>query len=292
MIAKISGFLYKYDRFFYSHLTPESAFGGTPETQNRDYKMLIFDFDGVLIDSLDEVVLTVYNTATGQHLMSLVDLPRALMRLFRRNRVHGQPIGDGILPMKWCLKNYHSGSDRILQPEEYRAIIGEATAPITRRTGQVYEKRRQFIERDAAGWVALHRPFQPLWDALVERRNQSGFAIVTNKNRAATERLCRHFGLNIASNRIFSGDNGASKVDNMQSIEQRFRAGTYYFLDDSLKNLQELDQNLNRQNKMLIPLLAGWGYIGPEDQKLARTSGYDVLTQSGATALLSEMKPL
>ncbi len=253
--------------------------------------MLIFDFDGVLIDSLDEVVLTVYNTATGQQLMSLLDLPRALITLFRRNRFHVQPIGDGILLMNWCLKNYHSESDRILKPEEYRAIIGEATAPIARRSGQVYEKRRQFIERDAAEWTALHRPYQPLWDALVERQNQCGFAIVTNKNRVATERLCRHFGLNIPSNRIFSGDNGASKVENMQSIQQRFRAGTHYFLDDSLKNLQELDQNLNRQNKILIPLLAAWGYIGPEDRKLARTSGYDVLTQSGATALLSKMMP-
>ena len=253
--------------------------------------MLIFDFDGVLIDSLDEVVLTVYNTATGQQLMSLIDVPRALINLFCRNRFHVQPIGDGILLMDWCLKNYRSESDKILQPEEYRAIIAEAAAPVARRSGQVYETRRQFIERDAAGWTALHRPFQPLWSALVERLHQPGFAIVTNKNRAATERLCRHFGLSIPSHHIYSGDKGASKVENMHSIQQRFQAGTYYFLDDSLKNLQELDQNINRQNKMLIPLLAAWGYIGPEDQKLARTSGYDVLTQSGAITLLSKMMP-
>ena len=254
--------------------------------------MLIFDFDGVLIDSLDEVVLTVYNTASGQQLMSPADLPQALIRLFRRNRFHVQPIGDGILLMNWCLQHYRSESDRILKPEEYQAIIFEATAAVARRSGQVYETRQQFIERDTAGWTALHRPFQPLWNALVGRRKQPGFAIVTNKNRTATERLCRHFGLKIPFENVYSGDNGASKVENMQLIQQRFRAATYYFLDDSLKNLQKLDQNLNRQNKLLIPLLAAWGYIGPEDQKLARTSGYDVLTQSAATALLSKMVPL
>ena len=254
--------------------------------------MLIFDFDGVLIDSLDEVVLTVYNTATDQQLISLADLPQALIRLFRRNRFHVQPIGDGILLMNWCLKNYRGESDRILQPAEYQAIIGEATAPVAGRSAQVYQTRQQFIERDATGWTALHRPFQPLWNALVECQNQPGFAIVTNKNRAATERLCRHFGLNIPFDQIYSGDNGASKVENMQSIQQRYQTGTYYFLDDSLKNLQELDQNLNRQNKMIMPLFAAWGYIGPEDEKLARTSGYDVLTQSGAIALLSKMMSL
>jgi phosphoglycolate phosphatase-like HAD superfamily hydrolase len=253
--------------------------------------MLIFDFDGVLIDSLDEVILTVYNTATGQQMMSLVDLPQALIRLFRRNRFHVQPIGDGILLMKWCLKNYRSEPNRILRPEEYRAIICKAAAPVALRSGQVYDSRQQFIERDAAGWVALHRPFQPLWNALVDRSNQSGFAIATNKNRAATERLCRHFGLRIPSENIYSGDKGASKVENMQLIEQRFRARTYYFLEDSIKNLQALDQNVNRQQKMLIPLLAAWGYVGPEDQKLARASGYEVLTQSGAVALLSKVMP-
>ena len=250
--------------------------------------MLIFDFDGVLIDSLDEVVLTLYNTVTGQRLMSAVDLPPALIRLFRFNRFHVQPIGDGIPLMGWCLKHYRSESERILQPQEYRAIIGQATVPVARRSGQVYQARQHFIERDASGWMALHRPFQPLWDALVERRNQPGFAIVTNKNRTATERLCRHFGLNIPSNYIYSGDKGTSKVENMQLIQQRFRAGTYYFIDDSLKNLQELDLNLNRQKQMLIPLLAAWGYIGPKDQKLARTFGYEVLTQSKAITLLSK----
>ncbi|MGD8991613.1 MAG: hypothetical protein PVI00_09200, partial [Desulfobacterales bacterium] len=188
-------------------------------------------------------------------------------------------------------EHYRSESGRILKPQEYQAIIADAAEPVTQRSGQVYETRQQLIERDAAGWTALHRPFQPLWNALVERWDQPGFAIATNKNRAATERLCRHFELKIPSENIYSGDNGASKVENMQLIQRRFRAGSYYFFDDSIKNLQELDQSINRQEKVLIPLLAAWGHSGPEDQKLARTLGYDILTQSGAMALLSKVMP-
>jgi phosphoglycolate phosphatase-like HAD superfamily hydrolase len=261
------------------------------KSPNEHPKVLIFDFDGVLIDSLDEVVLTVYNTATGQQLMSPADLPQALIRLFRRNRFHVQPIGDGILLMNWCLKNYRGDSDRILQPAEYQAIICEAAAPVARRSGQVYEARQRFIEHAAAGWLALHRPFQPLWNELTRRQDQHGFAIATNKNRAATERLCRHFGLNIPASDVYCGDKGTSKIENMRQIQLRHGAGTYYFMDDSLKNLRELDRALNRRKKVVIPLLAAWGYAGPEDQKLARMSGYDVLTQSGAIALLSKVMP-
>lgn len=254
--------------------------------------MLIFDFDGVLIDSLDEVTLTVYNTATGQQVTCLTDLAQPLVELFRRNRFHVQPIGDGILLMNWCLRKYPDEPERILQPQEYRAIIDTAAEPVARRSRQVYETRQRFVERDATGWTALHRPFQPLWNELVRRQNQCGFAILTNKNRTATGRLCRHFGLNISSKDIYSGDNGVSKIENMQHIQQRFGANTYYFLDDSLKNLQELDRAFSRRKKVLVPLLAAWGYTGPEDQKLARNSGYDVLRQADAIALLATMMPL
>lgn len=262
------------------------------KTQNEHPNMLIFDFDGVLIDSLDEVILTVYNTTLGTQMSSLMALPPALVGLFRRNRFHVQPIGDGILLMNWCLRHYRDESEKILQPREYRAIIDKATDPVAQRSGRVYESRQQFIERNAAEWAALHRPFQPLWNELARRQNQHGFAIVTNKNHAATEQLCRDFGLNLPSENIYSGDNGISKVENMQLILQRFGAETYYFIDDSLKNLQELDQNLNQQKKMLIPLLAGWGYIGPDDQAVAQKSGYDVLRQVDAVTLLTRLLPL
>ena len=113
--------------------------------------MLIFDFDGVLIDSLDEVTLTVYNTARGRLATSPQDMPSEPAALFRRNRFHIQPIGDGVLLMSWCLRNYRIGSERILQPAEYREIIDAAAEPVARRSGQVYEMRRQFIERDVEG---------------------------------------------------------------------------------------------------------------------------------------------
>jgi FMN phosphatase YigB (HAD superfamily) len=253
--------------------------------------LLIFDFDGVLIDSLDEVTLTVYNTATGQLVRSPADLPPALAELFRGNRFHVQPIGDGILLMKWCLSNYRRAPERILQPAEYRQIIEAATEDVALRTGQVYETRRKFIDKDANGWIKLHRPFQPLWKELVGRQNRRGFAMVTNKNRTATERLCRHFGLNMPSEDIYSGDNGASKIENMQKVQQRFAKETFYFLDDSLKNLLELDNGLNQPQKKLIPLLADWGYTGSGDRKRALKSGISVLSQADAVALLADLIP-
>jgi len=250
-------------------------------------KMLIFDFDGVLINSLDEVTLTAYNTVTGKRATSLTDLPTALVRLFQNNRFNVQPIGDAILLMNWGLNNYRSKSRSILNPHKYEAIISDATVPITDRTLRIYETRSQFIANDPECWLALHRPYQPLWDQLI-KRPQYAFIILTNKNRDATLRLCQHFGLGIQTVDVYSGDHGTSKVENMRQIQKRFADQQFDFIDDSVKNLRELEISLILENKMNRLLLAAWGYTGPRDEKIAQESGYPVLNQKDLIAMLDK----
>jgi len=252
--------------------------------------MLIFDFDGVLINSLDEVTLTAYNTATGKRVTSLADLPTALVGLFKQNRFHVQPIGDAILLMNWCLNNYRNKSEQILNPHEYEALISDATISITDRTLRVYETRRQFIANDPECWLALHRPYQPLWDELIQRKKYV-FAILTNKNRDATLRLCQHFGLGIHAVDVYSGDHGTGKVENMRQIQKRFTDQRYGFIDDSVKNLRELENSLNAENKMIRLLFASWGYTGPRDEKIAQEYGYPVLNQKDLIGLLDKDRP-
>jgi FMN phosphatase YigB (HAD superfamily) len=249
--------------------------------------MLILDFDGVLINSLDEVALTAYNATTGKLVTCLADLPAALVGLFQRNRYHVQSIGDGVLLMNWCLNNYGSKSEKFLNPHEYEAVISGATVSLTDRTLRIYETRGQFIDKDPECWLALHQPYQPLWDQLT-RPPKNTFVILTNKNRDATLRLCRHFGLGIHADDVYSGDQGASKVDNMRQIQERFGDQLFSFIDDSIKNLRELENSLNVGDKTIRLLLASWGYTGPQDEKVAQEYGYPVLNQKDLISLLDE----
>lgn len=251
--------------------------------------MLIFDFDGVLINSLDEVTLTAFNAATGKGVTSMADLPVALVGLFQYNRYHVQAIGDAILLMNWCLQPDRRSEQDMLKLEEYEALISVAKDSTAERTRRIYKTRKIFMEKDPAGWLALHQPYQPLWNELI-RRPKSPVVILTNKNRDATLRLCRDFGLDDRRIHVYSGDNGASKIENMQRIKDRFGVGPFYYIDDSLKNLKELDAALNRRRKILIPLLASWGYTGPEDERSARKCGYAVLKQTDAIALLDKFR--
>jgi FMN phosphatase YigB (HAD superfamily) len=249
--------------------------------------MLIFDFDGVLMSSLNEVVLTVYNAATGGLQTSTAGLPQGPATLFRRNRFHVQHIGDGLTLMKWCLKAAAGQSDRILDPREYRLLVAGSAGDLAARTRLIYETRNIFIERDPERWFALHEPYQPLWNALTGQKIQP-FVILTNKNRDATIRLCRFFGLEINSDEIYSGDESVSKVENMRSILMRFKAEGYVFIDDSIKNLQDIQTAFQGENPDLKLLFASWGYTGPEDMRIARASGYPVIGQEDAVRLLDQ----
>ena len=247
--------------------------------------MILFDFDGVLIDSLNEVALTAYNAATENLFTSLSEIPGAAVALFKRNRFHVQQIGDAITLMNWCIERHQFESTGTLSKEEYRTVASGATDSLNARTNLIYETRKRFIERDEKRWLTLHQPYQPLWNELIKRDDRV-FVILTNKNHDATLRLCRHFSLDIDANDIYSGDRGTTKVENMQQIQTRFGIEYVSFIDDSVKNLEDLDLEFNQEEKILSLILADWGYKGPDDARIARVSGYPVFNQTDLILLM------
>ena len=251
--------------------------------------MLIFDFDGVLINSIDEVVLTTYNAATGSLHTAMTDLPSELVMLFKRNRFHVQPIGDAILMMQWCLKNYQTVPEKMITPHEYQRIVADTTVALRMRSDRIYEKRSRFIEKDQSAWLALHRPYQPLWDQLIHSDYQP-LVILTNKNKDATLRLCRYFNLNVNQDNVYPGDHGITKFQHMHRIRERFGADLYYFIDDSVKNLKQLEADINPGKKVIALMFAAWGYTGPDDHKLAESHGYPVFHQKDLISFLEQQQ--
>ena len=249
--------------------------------------MLIFDFDGVLINSIDEVVLTTYNATTANLHTELADLPPELVSLFKRNRFHVQPIGDAILMMQWCLNNYQSAPARRLTHQEYQSIIADTTVALKVRSDRIYKTRSRFIEKDQQAWMALHRPYQPIWNKLI-RSDYQPLVILTNKNKDATLRLCRFFELKVEEINVYPGDHGTTKSQHMHRILERFEAQKYYFIDDSVKNLKQLNEDINQGKKVLALMFATWGYTGPDDQKLAQSHGYPVFNQQDLISFLEQ----
>jgi FMN phosphatase YigB (HAD superfamily) len=239
--------------------------------------MLIFDYDGVLLDSVREIAVTAYNMLKGTIVTRLDQLPPNALELFLRNRFHVQPIGDAPVLMKWCLAVGESDPDKLLSPGEYDKIIQQVAEPVAARTTRFFETRNRFKNKDLEAWRALNAPVQPLWRILIENPTEN-LVLLTNKNRDATISLSNHFGLKISDDNVYSGDQGTTKIENMTRIMQRFRKPAYEFIDDSVKNLREIDEHFNKTEKTISLIFAAWGYTGPDDARTARDFGYRVVT--------------
>lgn len=247
--------------------------------------MWIYDFDGVLLNSLDEVAVSAYNAVTGKMVTVIEKIPPDLVGLFKRNRFHFQPAGDVIPLMQWSLDTYLAEPDKLLTRSEFLNIIGKTTEPLISRTERFYAARNRFAELDSQRWLSLNRPFQPVWNELIKRGGEQ-VVILTNKNGAAVFKQCRHFGLNISKKNIYAGDGGVTKTSNLNTLFKRFSERPLRFIDDSFKNLQDLDVDFNKPHKRLTLYLASWGFIGPDDIETARVSGFPDLNQNEFIALL------
>ena len=239
--------------------------------------MLIFDFDGVLMDSVREIAVTAYNMLKDTIVTRLNQLPQNSLDLFLRNRFHVQPIGDAPVLMKWCLEICESDPDKLLSPGEYDDIIRQVDEPVAARTTRFFETRNHFKTKDIEAWIALNAPVQPLWRLMIDHPIEN-LVLLTNKNREATIALSNHFGLKVSDKNVYSGDYGTTKIDNMNQIMKRFGKPTYAFIDDSVKNLREIDEQFNKKEQKVSLIFATWGYTGPDDARTARDFGYQVVT--------------
>ncbi len=253
--------------------------------------MLIFDFDGVLVNSLNEVVLTAYNAVSRRSGVDPASMPASLARLFKQNRFHFQSAGDAILLMQWCLEHYEDEPDKILSAEDYQEILQSGRQPLLERLQHFYETRRKMMARDIDAWRALNAPFQPLWEALIKHGGKR-VILLTNKNREAVLNLCHHFDLGVSGDNIYSGDDGATKIDNFKRILKRFKDAHPRFLDDSVKNLRLIDTAFNKAEPVISLLFASWGYSGPGDVETAEHYGYEILRQEDIIGMLdTELLP-
>ncbi len=243
--------------------------------------MLIFDFDGVLLDSLDEVVVTAFNAVTGSAATTHAELPPIFIERFKKNRYHVGPAGDFLALAKWAL----SGEElHELTVEGFQAVLAGEELSLKSRSVDFFKTRGRFIRQAKEAWVKLQRPVSPLWESL-QKLPPERIIILTNKNLEAVLELCQHFSLPVPKENVYSGDGDTTKSENFLSIHRRFPETDFTFIEDSVRNLIEI-QNELPEGVALEPLLAAWGYLGPADIKLADEHGISIVTQEKIIGLL------
>src|SRR5262245_42577339 len=141
--------------------------------------MLIFDFDGVLVDSLDEACLTAYNAATNQLKTTTQQLPQGYVTLFKSYRYHVLPAGDFIPFAGWCLANADNSAITLSREEYRRVVLQPESTALKERTARFYAARASLVELDKSHWLAMNSPYEPLWSVL-KKKDPASIVILTN----------------------------------------------------------------------------------------------------------------
>ncbi len=252
--------------------------------------MLIFDFDGILLDSVVEVAVNAYNTVTGRLCTSTDELPEGCVESFVRNRYHFRAAGESLNLMSWCIETGASAPGRLLTPAEYVGLLAVETVPIAERTEKFFAARGRFAAKDRRAWLGMNRPYEPIWGEL-RKAGAGRVVILTNKNREAVVELTHHFGLEIDGKNVYSGDKGRTKTENLNELHGRFGATHYVFVDDSLGNLRELRDEFASGPFELRLGLGAWGYIGPDDRNEAAAEDFPIFEQQDIIDLLQKELP-
>lgn len=248
-------------------------------------RVLAFDFDGVIWDSVDEA------GAQARIAWSATQSPLQLgdddyRMLFRRARWQSKDGHDFFLAMEGLAQSppqcvgdaaaeWFEQQRQHLRSDPQRWLAAEAFV------AAFYASRERMRNEDRQAWTALQGAFDGM-PALVARMREQvhGVAIATTKDALSARVLLESAQLGDLT--IYGREVSLDKADHMRTMARSFGVplDAITFVDDLVENLAPL------RSLGVDLVLAGWGYNTPAEHERARSLGIRVAELDTLQALL------
>ncbi|MGI6525622.1 MAG: hypothetical protein ACOX2O_10100 [Bdellovibrionota bacterium] len=234
-------------------------------------EIIVFDFDGVLLDSRREIIVTGFNLNSDKPVKKLSDVEPSFRSFMEKKISFARNGGETSALASLAHQNPFS---EITRSEFDQYVISlQEKGELLKIQKDFFEARRRFLNSDKGAWLALNEPHHPLWKVLCTKM-QGEIIILTYKNHDAVTELCNYFGLNVG--KVYSIQSGTSKAKALAEIGVEKNASRIHFVDDAYRNLSEIKAELNKEDLNL--LWADWGYgfeekmFNPKVAGILRTS--------------------
>lgn len=226
--------------------------------------MLISDFDGVIVDGMEEYWWSARQVAAGL-LPSQAVLPQAVPASFRALRpkvLHGWEMG--------VLAAAEAGYGA--EPEAFEHDYPQALALSVARLGWSSELltesldavRHGAIAMDRQAWLARHRPYPWMLNCLQRMQRQGQpWRVLTTKSEAFTAELLACHGLTPEA--IHGREQGPKPQVLLRLRDEGVWAEEVLFLEDRRLTLEAVQATPGLTG--VHGLLASWGYLQPGDDQ-------------------------
>lgn len=205
--------------------------------------ILALDFDGVIMDSAYECLITSSAAYEAEYtgLLAPVAVPvpeSAFVRSFLKKRHLVRFAGEYWLLLH-CL---HTGLDPV-DEQSFRAVAMQHEETVRRFEKLFFETRRVLVDSDYEAWLNLHRvypEFSSGWDAVRERAED--VYVVSMKDRRSIAQLLSHYDIQVPEDHIAGREAGLHKSEMLGSlaVELGRDVSEFVFLDDHVPQLAEV----------------------------------------------------
>lgn len=225
--------------------------------------LLVFDFDGVIVDGMEEYWWSARSAALS--LCPGASLPTTIpdgFRLLRPWIHHGWEMvliatlfSDASQPLMTAdpeavIRNYSAFCSEGL------SRFGWTSTLLQERLEQV---RRDAVETDREGWLAMHRPYPGVPERLASLEDDGvAWAVLTTKGRAFTAELLASMGL--TPTRLDGRESGPKPEVLLRLCKDWSLRG---FVEDRRATLEVVRRTAGLE--ALPCWLVSWGYLKPDD---------------------------
>lgn len=233
-------------------MTPESTPG----------PLLVFDFDGVLVDGMPEYWWAA--RAAAQRLDPSLELPAQAPAGFARLRPSIHKGWEMVLVAAELARGTAAGSrDSLIEAGDYAAALGPALArrgwTPDRLQAVLEEVRAEALQRGREAWLSRHR-FYP---GVVERLGRlaaegADWGVLTTKGGAFAAEILAAAGLRPS---CLYGHEQGSKPEVLLQLRQLRRP--LWFIEDRRPTLQAVRATAGLEAVRCF--LVSWGYLAPDD---------------------------
>ena len=233
-------------------------------------KLIIFDFDGVIIDGIEEYWLS-SKIACEKYLLNHsknIDIDKYIKvpKIFVEIRPWVKYGWEMVLITHEILKTYEPLNN--LTKNSFLENYEENCSNLLLKYGwniiklqQCLDEARLFqIKNDLNTWISLHKPFNEVV-SFIKYAKDKGYkiGIISTKGKTFTSKILSN--LNIFPELIFGYEDGA-KVDIISNLSLSYDIKG--FIEDRRKTLSNILQN--EKTRFINCYLAEWGYLKSTDK--------------------------
>lgn len=218
-------------------------------------KLILWDFDGVIIDSMQECLLTSYNAFLSfgnseAQSVSLTAIPASVSEHFFKFRKYVRPAGEYYLMHQSLVE-----SEDIATPEAYQRYVKLKKDKISAFQPLFFQQRNSFRQENEQEWLELHQVYPHIFGAWERLQMDYKFIVVSNKDKRSIKMLLDHFHLGPVSE-IYGSDFSNNKYEIIQHLikSKHLSHADVVFVDDHaghLRDVQPLGVKLG---------FANWGF--------------------------------